>query len=387
MHKPGAIIIEGHVQGLSNTRILGEAGIPVWVIDREKCVASSSKYCQKFIKCPAFTDDELADFLIKLAQNEKIKDWLLLPSNDHAVFTIARNKQRLTEYYKVITDDLSIINKIYDKSILLSIAEKVGVPIPITHYFQSEEDSIPSTLTYPTLTKGKTGLSFYKSLNKKAFLAHTEKELREQLTLICKKVPLEETFTQELIPFDDTNKTLSFTAFCDRGEVKTHWTGVKLREHPIQFGTATMAKSVLVPELLEQSKSLLKELNYTGICEVEYLQDPRSKEYKLIEINPRSWLWVGLAQKCGVNYAKIAYDFVNNNPIDYPTTYTEGSYWYNPITDFVFSLIGILKGKVKIGPYLKNIIIDKKVSALFQKGDIRPGFIYTLNLLSFHKNR
>ncbi len=31
--KPGAIIIEGHVQGLSNVRSLGEAGIPVFVID------------------------------------------------------------------------------------------------------------------------------------------------------------------------------------------------------------------------------------------------------------------------------------------------------------------------------------------------------------------
>ena len=387
MNKSGVIIIEGHVQGLSNTRSLGEAGIPVWVIDREKCVASSSKYCQKFFNCPAFTDDELADFLIELAQKEKIKDWLLLPSNDHAVFTIARNKQRLAEYFKIITDDLAIINKIYDKSNLLSIAEKVGVPIPLTHYFHSKDESIPSILTFPTLTKGKTGLSFYKSFKKKAFLANTQNELKEQLTVISKRVPLEETFTQELIPFNGTNKTLSFTAFCDKGEVKTHWTGLKLREHPIQFGTATFAKSVYVPELLEQSKLLLKELNYTGICEVEYLQDPRSKEYKLIEINARSWLWVGLAKKCGVNYAKIAYDFVNNNPIDYPETYTKGVYWYNPITDFIYSLIGILKGKVRIGSYLKSTFFHKKESALFQKGDLRPGFVYASKLVSFHKKR
>ena len=31
MTKKGAVIIEGHVQGLSNTRSLGEAGIPVIV--------------------------------------------------------------------------------------------------------------------------------------------------------------------------------------------------------------------------------------------------------------------------------------------------------------------------------------------------------------------
>lgn len=387
MNKPGVIIIEGHVQGLSNTRSLGEEGVPVWVIDREKCVASSSKYCLKFFKCPAFNDDRLADFLIDLANREKIKDWLLLPSNDHAVFTIARNKEKLSQYFKLITDDLNIISKIYDKSNLLKIAKSVDVPIPKTHYFTSEDEAIPADLTFPTLTKGKTGLSFYKSLKKKAFLANTEKELREQLKMIKPEVPLKETFTQELIPFDGNNKTISFTAFSVDGVIKTHWTGVKLREHPIQFGTATYTQSIIVPELLEQSKRLLNALKYTGICEVEYLQDPRSKEYKLIEINARSWLWVGLAKKCGVNYAKIAYDFVNGNSINYPKEYQEGIYWYNPITDFVYSIIGILKGKVKLGAYLKSVFSHKKNSALFIKGDLRPGVVYIFKLMSFHKKR
>jgi len=387
MSKPGVIIIEGHVQGLSNVRSLGEEGIPVWVIDTEKCVASSSKYCSKFFRCPAFNDDQLADFLIELAKKESIKDWLLMPSNDHAVFTIARNKERLSQYFKLITDDLNIINTIYDKSNLLKIAEKVGVPIPRTHYFTSLDDTLPANFSFPVLTKGKTGLSFYKSLRTKAFLASSKEEFLDQLVVINKHISLSETFTQELIPFDGTNKTLSFTAFCDKGVIKTHWTGVKLREHPIQFGTATFAKSIYVPELLEQSRTLLKELSYTGICEVEYLQDPRTKEYKLIEINARSWLWVGLAKKCGVNYAKIAYDYVNNIPISYPQSYLEEVYWYNPITDSVYSFIGIIKSKVKVTTYLRSIFLLKKENALFQKGDKMPGVTYIKKLFSFYKKR
>ena len=35
----GAIVIEGHVQGLSNTRSLGELGIPVYVLDVSHCLA------------------------------------------------------------------------------------------------------------------------------------------------------------------------------------------------------------------------------------------------------------------------------------------------------------------------------------------------------------
>ena len=58
----GVVIIEGHVQGLSNTRALGWAGIPVAVVDTVDCIAKYSKYCRGFFQCPAFDSDELADF-------------------------------------------------------------------------------------------------------------------------------------------------------------------------------------------------------------------------------------------------------------------------------------------------------------------------------------
>jgi D-aspartate ligase len=79
----GAIIIEGHVQGLSNTRSLGEAGIPVFVVDKVNCLARYSRYCRKFFRCPDFIEDAFADFLIDLAEKENLKDWVLIPSNDH----------------------------------------------------------------------------------------------------------------------------------------------------------------------------------------------------------------------------------------------------------------------------------------------------------------
>jgi len=48
IQKPGAIIIEGHVQGLSNTHALGAAGIPVVVVDTANCIARYSRYCKGF---------------------------------------------------------------------------------------------------------------------------------------------------------------------------------------------------------------------------------------------------------------------------------------------------------------------------------------------------
>jgi predicted ATP-grasp superfamily ATP-dependent carboligase len=384
--KYGAVIIEGHVQGLSNTRSLGEWGIPVVVLDTDDCVARYSKYCWRYYKCPPYFSDALADFLIGLAKKQELKKWLLLPSNDHAVLTIARNKERLEQYFKVITPELNVVENIYDKSRLLSIAEKVGVPYPKTFY---AHDFNPTDvfLSFPVLTRGRFGLDFYKAMGRKAFLANDIEELRKQLFFINKRFPVQKTLTQELIPDYETNKTISFTAFCLDGEIKAFWMGEKLREHPVRFGTATFAKSVYMKGCYTQSVPLLKELNYTGVCELEYLHDPRDGHYKLIEINARTWLWVGLAKACGVDFARMAYAHVNGIDTVYPNQYEIDVYWINPVTDAVYAAKEIFKGHINIFSYIGSLLNSKKVNALFTKKDWKPSIVYCFSIFRFIKKR
>lgn len=384
----GAIIIEGHVQGLSNLRSLAEHGVPCIVIDKSDCIARHSRYCKSFFLSPNFIEDAFADFLLNLAQKEELHGWVLIPSNDHAVYTLSKHKDRLQKYYKVIFPELSVIDKIYDKLQLIELSEKIGVPVPYTTSFK--EDSVISQqkdLRFPVLTKGRNGLTFLKATGKKALLAHNFTELEAQFQLLREKDSLANSFTQELIPFDGSNKTISFTAFCHKGEIVAHWTGVKLREHPIQFGTATFTTNIQVEECLTQSRALLRELQYTGPCEVEYLLDPRDGKYKLIEINPRTWLWVGLAKACGVDYAKMIYDYAQGKPLEPAVATSTPHFWINPYTDLVFSLIAVLKGKLKLGAFIKSLFRSNTVNALFYKGDNKPAYSYLLNTFSFLKNR
>jgi predicted ATP-grasp superfamily ATP-dependent carboligase len=387
MKKPGVIIVEGHVQGLSNLRSIAELGVTTWVIDKKECIAAASKFCSNFIQCPDFISPDFAEFLMDIGEKYQLENCLLIPSNDHAVYSIASNKARLSKYYKISGFDIDVIDIIYDKSKLLHLANRVGVPIPETQYFSNANEKLLPNLTLPLLTKGRNGLTFYKTIGKKALISDSESQLKIDLEHIKSKLELEETFTQEVIPFDGKNKTISFTAFSIDGEIKTFWMGEKLREHPIQFGTATLAISIRNEECLSQSRILLKELKYTGVCEIEYLIDPRNKKYKLIEINPRTWLWVGLAKECGIDYAKVLYNHANNLPNEFKTEYSLGIMWYNPITDFVYSCIAIMKGKLGIGAYFKTIFSKNKVNAFFKKGDSKPGFKYLASLFSFVKHR
>lgn len=377
----GAIIIEGHVQGLSNTRSLGEIGVPVIVVDKNNCIARYSKYCKKFFYCPDFKSEEFISFLLHLAEKENLSEWLLLPSNDHAVFNISTHHQILSKHYKLITPRISIVENIYNKERLIKIANKSEVPAPISWFPNSYDKLNANTFKFPCLIKGKFGLNFYKKAGKKAFLANNQNELVQIVSLLKEKMPADDLFIQELLPYKK-NKTISYTAFCENGYIKAHWTGIKLREHPVNFGTATYAKSIKINEVELSAQKLLKELNYTGVCEVEFLFDPRDNQYKLIEINARTWLWVELAKKSGVNYAVLAYHYVHEMPNNYTLDYQVGKEWMHYITDAPFSILGFLKGAYTFKELIKSYLRFPK-PAVFSWKDIIP-FFAELLLIPLH---
>ena len=147
-----------------------------------------------------------------------------------------------------------------------------------------------------------------------------------------------------------------------------------------------MSQSVLLLEVLEEAKPLMKALNYTGVCEIEFMRDPRDGYYKLIEINPRTWLWVGLAKACGIDYAKMMYRYVNGIEQTYPTAYQVGVKWRNAITDLVFGMLAILKGYVTLCEYCSSFK-GKIVKAIWSWNDIKPGLIFPFMTLYIAKKR
>lgn len=374
-NKPGVIVIEGHVQGLANTRALGRAGIPVIVVDKDNCIARYSKYCKEFLKCPDYRTDDFARFLSSLAQQKGLKDWMLLPSNDHAVYTISKFRDQLIKHFKVITPGLDIIDNIYKKHRLLAIAKSIGLPIPETWYPNNKLDIDAMNFKFPVMVKGKEGLTFFKTTGKKVYLAKNNGDLNDVFDQLPTSIALSDTFIQEIIPTDERNRTISYTAFSIEGEIQSFWTGIKLREHPAKFGTATFAQSIENITVTDLSKRLLKELKYTGVCEVEYLLDHRTGEYKLIEINARTWLWVGLAIACGVNYPVMIYNYLNGIENKYPVNYMSGVQWINWFTDSFHAWKSILGGKLSLKKYLVTLR-GKKVNAIYDRQDILPSVMF-----------
>lgn len=385
MDRSGVIIIEGHVQGLANTRALGEKGIPVLVVDTGNCIARYSKYCRKFYRCPQYDTPEFIQFLIEVAKRERINGWLLLPSNDHAVYNISKNEKLLKSRYNLITPGIDIVERIYNKKELIIAAMNCLVPVPLSWFHEASIEEIYDKVTYPCLIKGKNGLSFYRSTRRKAFQCNSKSELSSTVNEILQYMPLDSFFIQELIPFNK-NKTISFAAFALYGKILTYWAGIKLREHPIHFGTSTYSKSVDGTDLLPLASNLLSELNYTGICEIEFLKDPRDGKYKLIEVNARTWLWTDLARICGVDFVIYAYNYVNSIENKYETEYKTGKEWMHYLIDFPFSILGLIKGEYKIREIVLSYV-RLPLPAVFKISDILPSISEILLIPHMLKHR
>ena len=210
-----------------------------------------------------------------------------------------------------------------------------------------------------------------------------EDELKEVWGDTLKGIEANEYFIQEVIPAE--NKTVSVTVFAHMGEVRAFWMGIKLREHPITFGTATCCKSGYEEDMLQQSKRLIKELNFSGVCEIEWLRDSRDGLAKLIEINARTWLWVALAAKSGVDYPNMIFDYIYKGVIPQAVDYKKDVVWLNIFTDLAYSLLGILKGKYKIKEVVKSY--RKFHEATWQCSDPLPFIKYALLMGRFLKSR
>jgi predicted ATP-grasp superfamily ATP-dependent carboligase len=78
---------------------------------------------------------------------------------------------------------------------------------------------------------------------------------------------------------------------------------------------------------------------------------------------------------------------MNGKVHPYPKEYENDLCWINPWTDIAYAAKAILQGRLSLGAYLGSLMGGKKVSALFEKGDARPGIAYLLNMMSYLKKR
>jgi predicted ATP-grasp superfamily ATP-dependent carboligase len=96
-------------------------------------------------------------------------------------------------------------------------------------------------------------------------------------------------------------------AIANRGKVKAILTQVRTKTLPPKGGFGVMNRTVNVPEVRDMAECLLTDLGWHGVAQIEFKYDTKSKQYKLMEINPKFWGTLALSVAAGIDFPYLAY--------------------------------------------------------------------------------
>jgi hypothetical protein len=133
--------------------------------------------------------------------------------------------------------------------------------------------------------------------------------------------------------------------------------------------------------LKEYGERLLKEANYNGICEVEFKLDDRDNQYKLLEVNARTWKWHTIANKADTPFVKTYFDYLSGLNIQPIKGFKKASF-YHMLTDFPVQLQLLVKGLSYWRRKIKPV-----ENAVWACDDLKPWFFEKLYLGNFILNR
>jgi D-aspartate ligase len=369
----GAVVIGGDYQGLGIVRSLGRQGVPVCVIDDELSISRYSRYTTKFVKLANLRDERVAvDSLLDLGKRLSLNGWVLYPTREELVAALSHHRSELGEVFRVPTPAWESVKWAWDKRNTYQLAQELDIPTPGTYYFESiDQLDLLASVAPPFAVKPAIKEHFFYATKAKAWLANSHSELRTLFQKASELAGCGEVMVQELIPGGGSQQ-FSYCAFFRDGEAVGKMVVQRRRQHPLQFGRAsTYVQTVDVPVLEDLSERFLRAIDYYGLVELEYKLDPRDSEYKLLDVNARTWGYHSLGARAGVDFSYMLY----SDQVGLPVSVCKGRSgvgWVRTTTDVPAAMMAILSGDTDLRSYLHSLR-NCNVEAVFSAEDPIPG--------------
>lgn len=353
---PPAVVLGLGQNGLATVRSLGRLGIPVIGIDRNvKQMTARTRYCQKIQLSGPIDGEELISVLVDLGKRLPQRG-VLFPSGDGALYNLSENRERLEAYYHFSFPAKEIVKLTLDKKKFYRFAAEHDIAIPISYFPEGVDDCrrIAEAIVYPCLIKPyQPSLGWRQHFpDHKLFRVNDAAELLRCYENVFKVCP--DLIVQEIIPGRESNLSFSLTYFDSNGRPLGMFTGRKIRQYPPNFGTSSLAESHLDEDIAEKTIAILTGMRYTGYGSIEFKWDPRTCEFKAIEVTARTWFPHGIATACGLNLLQMAYCDLVGLPVPADDGFAEGVKWIHEDRDLRSALQQMRSGDLGVGEWLKS---------------------------------
>jgi D-aspartate ligase len=351
----GAIVIGGEHPGLGIVRSLGRRGIPVCVIDDQHSVSQFSKYVNRVVRVKDLRDEQnTVDSVLEVGQRYGLEGWVLFPTRDETVAAFSRHRDRLAEFFRVTTAGWDTVRWAWDKKNTYDRAAELGIPVPHTYNPRTERELVDLYSRLPLALKPAVKENFFYATGAKAWRAETPDQLNDLFRKAIRQIRPEEILIQEIIP-GDGQRQYSYCAFFRDGEAQSTLVAKRLRQHPREFGrAATYVETIEHPEIEELSERFLKAIDYYGLVEVEFKQDPRDGHFKLLDVNARTWGFHSIGVPAGVDFPYLLYaDQVGQALGRYRARAGVG--WLRVVTDLPTAASDLWVGELSLRSYWRSL--------------------------------
>jgi D-aspartate ligase len=375
----GVLVIGGDHPGLGIVRSLGQRGIPVCVVDDQLSVSFFSRYNSRFVRVKDLRDErKTVDAVLEIGRRFSLRNWILFPTRDETVVAFSRHRAELSGFFRVPTPGWETVKWAWNKRNTYELARKLNIPCPQTFNPRSEGELEGLRSQLPLAIKPAIKENFFYATGAKAWRAQTFDELGQIYRKAARYISPQEILVQQIIPGDGSHQ-VSYCAFFCHGQAQGSLVARRARQHPREFGrAATYVETIELPIIEELSQRFLKAIDYYGLVEVEFKYDPRDGEYKLLDVNARSWGFQSLGSAAGVDFSYMLYADQIGKPLR-PCRAKPGIGWLRLLTDVPTAISDILNRDITWGDYLASLR-KTRVESVFCRKDPLPSIAEILLL-------
>jgi D-aspartate ligase len=358
----GAVVIGGEHPGLGIARSLGRRGIPVFVIDDQHSVSKFSRYATRVVRVKDLRDEQkTVDSVMEVGQRHGLKGWVLYPTRDETVAAFSRYREKLAEFFRVTTPCWDTVRWAWDKKNTYDRAAELGIPVPHTYNPRTEGELAVLYSRLPLALKPAVKENFFYATGAKAWRAETPDQLHDLFRKAIRQIRPEEILIQEIIP-GDGQRQYSYCALFRDGKAHSTLIARRMRQHPREFGrAATYVETIELPEIEELAERFLRAIDYYGLVEVEFKQDPRDGKFKLLDVNARTWGFHTIGGPAGVDFPYLLYADQLGQPIDRGRA-TPGVGWLRMVTDLPTAALDLWDGELSLRAYWASLRHTKSES-------------------------
>ena len=377
----GAVVLGGDFQGLGLAHSLVEMGVPVFLLEHEWSIGRYSKIIKrKERNFKLLVGNHFADYLIELAEREKLHGWVLFPNNDEEIRLLSVNHHKLDGVYRNPIPPWETVRKFYDKRVAYEIADQLSIPIPKLYRAGTLEELLGQKLEFPLVLKPTVKGKYFAKKKKKAVSVGSREALIREFQEMSSIIDSSEIIVQEMIEGGPKN-LFSYVTVFDGTKSIAGMSARRLRQHPMDFGHATTyAESVSVPELEILGNKILSGIGFSGLAEVEFMWDEKNRYFKFIEINGRVWGWHTLAKAAGVNLPFIWFQHLMREATMVQEA-AGGVKWIRLITDMPTVFKELITGRMSLQEYFKSMR-GKREFVILSSGDHLP-FLMEFMMIPF----